>query len=762
VSHPSHLRLSRYKLIQIRKTEIAIEYCYQLAYSHPSSLIFWIPCETIAKIDAAFVDVARSLRLPGHDDPYTNKTALVCHYLLQQVHPSWLLVMDNADDEDCLKQGEFPLARFVSNLSTGSVLVTTRYRGVASLLTGGKASKGILVPQLPPDDALELFRSKLPVLSETDVPIGLRIVAILEYLPLCITQAAAYIDQCETSLQDYHAELEASDASLMQSLKEDYPDARRGFEAPNSILKTWKASFEKIRTRSKQASHLLAIMGFLDRQDINRDLLRNIFDTPAQLNQALGILRGFCLILDGPSQASYRMHRLVQLAIRFWLSEKLIEFEAVAFKLIYDTFCTITGDTTRQQRLVPHARLVETYTSLPGTYDLELATLRHCIALHDYDIGQYSAALKHCKEAYLQRSRLLGDAHISTLHSKGYMAVIMREQRQFADACVLQQEVLNVKKALLGTDDLDTVDTMHDLASVLERNGDDEKSYSLAAKALQARQRQLGVSDPKTLQSSMLVALLLRKRGDYQESEKLYREALDSFEKILPQNHESTLNCTASLAELLRERGCYDEALQLSSRVFKGKEETLGPEHPRTLLVKNNFALCCHRCGRTEEAETLLRSICITHERFGRHDHADALQAYSNLSIMLCDLQKYDESVELTRRALEGRTKAFGFEHRDTVSTAAELAFTLCKMRRYEEAEILANQVIRIRQRTLGEQHALTLNTLTTLARIMKNTGRVDEALVVFGIILDGRKKIFGAKHPLTREICGELASLPE
>jgi tetratricopeptide (TPR) repeat protein len=583
--------------------------------------------------------------------------SLVCNFLQRQASNKWLIVLDNADDADVLTAGQFSLAKLVrdlrpgSMLKFGSMLITTRDRSVAQIL-GGKAQDSIHVPQLSPENALKLLQRKLPDDMKIDTEIGFRVLSILEYLPLCITQAAAYIDQCEIDLAQYHDELVDSDLSLIHSLEQEWPDLRRGFDTPNSVLKAWKLSFDKIHLRYQQASRLLSVMGFLDRQAIYRDLLMGAVDTPAHLNQALGTLRGFCLIVAETGKDSYRMHRLVQLAIRFWLSHRGTESEELAFKLVARNFCQDSGDVIRQRGLISHAKVVETYTFSTPDLKLDHAQLQYCMALYAHTSGHYNTAAGYCEKACEQRTQILGPCDPATLQARSFAGMITRYQGKFDRACSLQRDVLKLREEVLGMDDLQTIESVSALADVLERNGRFEEALSFAKRAANVRKRQLGEADPETLHSLMLLALLCRRRTKYDRAETLYRQILDVYEKTLSKDHESTLDCADALSSLLRERGRYDEALALSIGVADERDSKLGQEHPRTLIAKNNTALSYRRCQRFKEAESIFRDLCSTYQGCDREGDPDALQMFSNHSVVLRNLKKYEESATMARRAL--------------------------------------------------------------------------------------------------------------
>ena len=708
----------------------------------------------------AFREIARLFDLGGHDDPDIDIVQLVTLHFQQGYAKPWLMVLDNADDIEILNRCKGALANCNTAYRHGSVIITTKDRHVAQKLTD-RAHNTIMVGRLSPRDALALFRSKLPGDAKLDDTVELRILEILEYLPLGITQAAAYIDYSNISLREYLLELKDSEAGSRKISDEGHIDHHRRLGSPNSILRSWKVSFDKICSGYSQAGQLLSVMAFLDRQNISRYLIQGLAESRHQLDTALEILQRFRLINAGSSKEYFRMHRIVQISTRFWLSRKKTDYEALALKLVVANFCRDDcADRIKQTLLIPHAKIVATYTFPDEENTLALAKLQHSIASYDLGAGHYDAAAESSQGAYDKRLALCGKIHIDTLHSLGLLGVIKRYQGLWEEARLLLSKAVDDKTAVLGPDDLDTITSVSDLSEVLERQGKYEDSQSLAERAQGIRSGRLGNDDPMTLQSLMQLALLARRQAQYQRAESLYRKVLKGKKKMLPDPHEDTLRCSYALAGVLRESNQYDEAITLSETVVKGRKILLGDEHPQTLLAINNLALGYRLKGDLKRAERLYRHVLAIHEACHRQTHPEALQVCQNLAVVLRDQAQYEEAEKIGRSTLAARERVLGLDHLSTINTANGLAITLKHEEAYPEAASLASRALEVRTRRLGEDHTYTLDTLFTVAAIKRDTGDLTEAETMFRRVLDGRSKVLGPEHPATKETAGVLAAL--
>ena len=672
------------------------------------------------------------------------------------------MVLDNADDIDLITVGSRALARFLPKFRNGCVILTTRDRSVARAVVGS-GSSSITVNRLDLADAQSLLRSKLPNDATMDEKTELEVLEILDYLPLCITQAAAYMDQSEISLHQYWLELTESEVSLMEILNDDHIDLRRGFDAPNSILQTWKLSFERICRRHRQAGELLSIIAFLDRHTIPRNLLLGVIPSRHQLNSALGVLLGFCLIKAEKGEDTFRMHRLVQLATRFWLLSSRKDHEAATLRVVSAKFPgPDSEDYDMQRQLLPHVKVIERYYFQDEASNKTLADLQHKLAAFEWHSGQYDLAEKSCRAALKQRQLLLGDQHRDTLRTHGLLGVIKRYQGAWDEAYVIQKEVLISKESVFEVDHLDTIDTLSDLADVSDQQGRYAQAEELAQRAYAGRRRYLGEAHPKTLQSMMNVATCKRRLARYVDAEALGRQALDKYEKSLGPDHVSTLASGYALAGTLRESGQYAEAIVISKRVAEGRARILGDNHPQTLLAINNLALGHRLNGDLEVAEVLYRQVCAANGKSQRLDHPDNLGSLQCLAQVLRDLGNLDEAESIGRDTLARRERVLGKEHLSTMNTAENLALTLDLKGSYKEAEDLSRRVLQVRTKSLGESHPYTLDVLFIIASVNEHTGYVADAITNFTRVRDERIRVLGLQHPATQRALQRLKQVTE
>ncbi len=216
------------------------------------SHVFWVHVNTFDRFEQVYRDIAKEMSLPGSEDPQNNTLVIVRDWLSKPENGSWLLVLDNADDlalffesESSVKEPSCPC---VSNLLpqniNGSMIITTRDIRIGYRLIDRE--EVIMVTPLAPLDARQLLRSKIPKWNNVNTEEIQGLVEILGFIPLAITQATAFIQENGIMVKTYFEKLKESDSDLQDYLEEDLPDPQRYPDNENSVIRTWKLSFDQI------------------------------------------------------------------------------------------------------------------------------------------------------------------------------------------------------------------------------------------------------------------------------------------------------------------------------------------------------------------------------------------------------------------------------------------------------------------------------------------------------------------------------------
>ncbi|KAJ4179577.1 hypothetical protein NW767_014589 [Fusarium falciforme] len=307
-----------------RKSQLAVQYAHQVRQRSSNTWVFWVHASTRGRFEESYQSIADRLELPRRNDPDINVLRLVSEWLRVEENGPWKMIVDNADDADVFSIAQGRLASFLTQSCHGSIVVTSRSMDVAERLVGGRSNL-VVIPAMEGDEACQLLRGKLGLNHDNGSAADL--VRVLDYMPLAITQAAAFINRRapRMSISRYLDEFRRSDKKRANLLNRDAGDLRRDESASNSIVTTWQITFDQIRRERPSAADLLSFMSFFNPQGIPEHVLRAYIRDQLKggeddFEEDLETLRGYLLVAVIADRESFEMHALVQFYTRVWLS----------------------------------------------------------------------------------------------------------------------------------------------------------------------------------------------------------------------------------------------------------------------------------------------------------------------------------------------------------------------------------------------------------------------------------------------------------
>ncbi|RYP14237.1 hypothetical protein DL765_006517 [Monosporascus sp. GIB2] len=626
----------------VGKSQLAIQYSHNVRDATPQTFVFWVHGSTKARFEEAYRDLADKLELPRRHDPKVDVLRLVSNWLCDETIGRWTMVLDNVDDAETFlsrkreqdepsESSSAPLAAYLPQSRNGSILITSRNKDAAARLAGGY--KNIKeVRAMDEGQALRLFQNKLQSASKEEGAANL--VCALDYIPLAITQAAAYINRrSRWTAYNYLDEFRKNDKKKESILNRDAGDLRRDESASNSVVITWQMSFERIREERQSAADLLSLISFFNPQGIPEWILqrysRSVTKTGDKdeadnsFDEDFDTLQAYSLISATSEAGMCEMHALVQFCTQVWLSSfsdaKLWKQKFVG--LMAREFPTGKFENwARCQQLFPHIEWL--YDTEPATDELlkEWAQVLTNAAWYMWRKGCYMIAQEIATKVLTATERGLGQDNRRTLRSVAVLAVVLRYQGKYDESEKLTRRAVEGAEKKLGVQHPDTLTSVDNLALVLKDQGKYDEAEKLNRRALEGREKELGAQHLDTLKSVNNLASVLLDQGKYANAEKLTRRALEGAEKELGVQHPDTLTSVSNLASVLQVQGKYDEAEKLTRRALEGRGKELGQDHPDTLTSVSCLAYLLHKQKDYAEASGLYQRACDgCKEKLGSH-----------------------------------------------------------------------------------------------------------------------------------------------
>ncbi|PIG69514.1 hypothetical protein AARAC_012044 [Aspergillus arachidicola] len=430
----------------VGKTQVALELAYRIRERDSECSIFWVPCLSYESVEQAYTSIAQTLGI--RDIKPAEAKDQVKAYLSREHAGRWLLIFDNADDINMWIQDSNThpaLKNFLPQNEHGHIVFTTRNRKLAVKIA---SSYVISIPDQDQDTAMMILQKSLPKnYFSDDNSAATILLEHLAFLPLAITQAAAYINENSMRLKEYIDLLQEQEADVVELLSEEFEDEGRYKDTQNPVATTWWISFQQIQHLNTLASDYLSLMACINPRNIPQSFLPQ----PAskkKLNDAIGLLKAYSFVSAQAEEGLLSVHRLVHLATRSWMRKKH-QFTTNILKAT-DRLNEIFPDSSHGnrklwQQYLPHSLLVLEEREIQKQQE-KYVELRQNVGACLYRDGRYNDAEELQVQVVETRKQVLGPEHPNTLTSMANLALTYRNQGRWKEAEELGAQVTETRK----------------------------------------------------------------------------------------------------------------------------------------------------------------------------------------------------------------------------------------------------------------------------------------------------------------------------
>lgn len=716
-----------YGLGGIGKTQTAVEFAYR--YRDEYKAVLWAKADSNEALVSEFVAIAGLLNLPDKDAKEQNLAVDAVKRWLES-NSGWLLIFDNADNPKLI-EGFVPLN------PKGHILLTSRAQVFDNL---GIANPLELDKMLPDEAKQFLFkRTGRSNLEPAEIEAVEQLAKELDYLPLALEQAGAYITKLKCSFQDYRISYHKRGLELLEQAK-----VVTG-KYPNSVATTWSLNFEQVAQVSEAAADLLFASAFLNHDKIPFEIitlgakklgaalssaLADVEADPLVLNEVLEPLTQFSLIQCDFNTRTYNIHRLVQAVLKdgmdkdtqcMW-AERIVRAVNRAFPEVEFSNWNLC------ERLLPHAQACAELIEKWGLEFQEAARLLN-------QNGEYLCKRLRFAESepFLMRSleirkKIFGQDHQTVAASLNNLGGLYSDQAKYDKAEPLLMRSLEIREKIFGQEHQDVSESLNNIASLYYEQGKYDKAESLNLRALAISEKIFGAYNPNVATGLSNLANVYHKQGKYEKAESLHIRSLAIREKILGPDHPDVANSLNNLAGLYCDQGKYDKAEPLYTRSLAIWEKTLGADHPSVATSLNNLAGLYCDLGKYDKAEPLYkRSLDIGENTFGP-DHPDVATSLNNLGWLFREQGKYDKAETFLLRSLAIGEKSLGQDHSNVADSLNNLAILYEYQGQYIKSRQFYKQALAIYEKALGEDHPLLAQCLENFASLLRKINRNFEA----------------------------------
>jgi tetratricopeptide (TPR) repeat protein len=634
----------------IGKTQTAIEYAYK--YKDEYRAVFWVNADSKESIISSFVKIAGLLNLPVKDDKDQELIAAsVKHWL--ETNSCWLMIFDNADDPKLVE-------KYFSFQSKGHIILTSR----AQIFSNLRIMKPLKMDEMSPDESKQFLlrrtgRNAIP-LNQIETDAIEQLGKELDYFPLALEQAGAFIHEKSSGFHDYLISYRKRGLELLEETKSDM--------YPKSIATTWSLNFEQVKQTSNASIDLLYVSAFLSPYSIPLELishgakelgpalsisLTDVESDPVSLNKVLEPLSKYSLISLDPFHRTYSIHRMVQAVLK----DKM------------------DGDTRRQWT-------ERTIKAVDRAFpDVEFKAWDICEKMIPHAKFCLEQILKSNFE-FQEAARLLNKA-----------GKYLKERALFSEAKDFFEQALDIRKKILVKDHPDLAETFNDFAGLYKAQGKYKEAEVFYNNALDIRKKILVKDHPDLAETYNDFAGLYQDQGKYTEAEDYYNNALNIEKKVLGEDHPDLGATLNNLGLVYKIQGKYKEAEEYYNTALYIEKKVLGNDHPDLATTLNNLGTLYQDQGKYKEAEDYLNTALNITKKVLGEDHPDLAKTLYNLGLLYYNQTKYSKAKPLFKKAIDIMEKSFGKESPLLIIHLTNYANFLQKTHKNREATKMKNRV---------------------------------------------------------------------
>ncbi|KAF4976024.1 hypothetical protein FZEAL_7280 [Fusarium zealandicum] len=666
------------------KTQIALDYAHKRS-RNPTCSVFWVHADNEATFAQGYKTIAVVLGLEMQpDEQVLLKSVCSAIRSLQR----WVLVVDNADDlslfgvESSTNTSKKSFLEYIPHGPNGTVLWTSRNEQIAGSLVG--VGRGIKVMQMTADESAKLFNASRgrPTREEESEDVQ-HLLEELQWLPLAISQAGAYMRRTGTTIGNYLSSLKEESERWSVLNKAEF-DRHRREDAPNSVLGTFSISIHRIKQDNETAYRILHVLAFIDNQNISLDLIaaaatfgrdesagETSHDSP-RLERAIRRLKDFSFITEQQNEANERLfelHKLVQDAARYSLY--VSDLPGADQK----TLGFWRGAIAKAKAMRPFkSKRDGQEDSCRGEAYFASVALQIMHRIYPQGTYFYPESWSDC-ERYLAHA-LQACVWAEICHKENVASELLERICDYLFSRGRYREIVHVARRRLGLlrkiHDKRHLDSIWALVDVgwshfaLDQYDEAEKRGLEALDLLKETTGDQEELDRLRWDCERLVFLAYHKQGRLAEAEQMATTTLDQARQHLDEGHEFIIGCRIDLAEIYAKQGKLKEAEKILGRIREliTDESAVSFEHKHAAL--NNLARICYERGQYDETEKLLSQVLkANREKFGE-EHPVTLVSMYDLAYIWRSLGKNEDALEMMRKCSQLQHKVLGVDHQYT------------------------------------------------------------------------------------------------
>lgn len=600
------------------------------------SLVAWIDASTRSNIEGGLISMGESL-LDVQTVIQQGNRLRVEHVLakLRNIAENrCLFVYDNVESLDYL-DGVLPDGPGIHTI------VTTRCS------SGWCNQKDWSVFSLGDFSRDESITHLLSVSKDTDRTTADKLASYLGDLPLAIAQAAATCSNYYSNLQEYYADLQATN---IEELLEPIEGGHYSKGAIASLQLAASSTLSSIRDPQvlTEAQTILAALCYLAESGVPTKWLKYNNGLPSR--KAFKLLQDASIIDQSADGSTTMLHRLQAQALReSWREE---EREQAC-----ESAATLLGsvDIDRFRADDSDARFLETRNLIEHLRAFGAQDCFHCLRDYRHFTSALCRAFTHARDLGLVPEVFALKELVNTLHEQvgdsreilsllAQLAYAHMYMSDYPTAIRLYEQVLNTREQILEPNHSDILSTRNDLAYAYYWEGDTGKAIDLFEQVLDERTRILSSDHKDTLMTGSYLALAYADDGQLERAIALGEQVVKDRDRVLKPDHKHTLVTRNNLADAYKSVGRLTDAIKMYEYVLEARIRTLGNTHHHTRITRNDLAQTYEQAGDLPKAISMYVDLHDDHIRIYGPDHESTIEVRDRLEAAKRKLEQQENN----------------------------------------------------------------------------------------------------------------------
>jgi len=322
------------------------------------------------------------------------------------------------------------------------------------------------------------------------------------------------------------------------------------------------------------------------------------------------------------------------------------------------------------------------------------------------------------------------------------------DERMFAEAQLLLDQILAISERELGRVSIETADILHQLARIQNFKYNSKAAIQLNEEALTIRQELFGARSPEAALSYESLGINYYFAGQYFEALPFFKTQYDIWQS-LPELDKNEIATACNLLGLTYDAiGDFETSLDYKRQTLQMRREVLGEEHELTGVAYNNLGINYDHMGDHDQAIAYkLKALAIIEKAVGINDEFYATSA-ANVGVSYYEKGDYDNAIRWIGIGLDLHKSLLGESDYNTIGSYNNLAGCYDGKKDFPTAIALKKNALDRTQALYKKSHAQTANILNNIGFSFLMSHQPDSALFYISKSIKMYEEVFDVERP--------------